>query len=120
MNDDGPWVLEIAPRPIGGLCSRALRFGPERMFLEELLVRHAMGLHAGGADARARALAAGVMMVPVPASGVLEGVEGVEQAAATPGVDEIADHRALARLHRRLAGGIELSRIYLCAGGDAG
>jgi hypothetical protein len=29
INDDGPWVLEAAPRPIGGLCSRALRFGPQ-------------------------------------------------------------------------------------------
>ena len=66
VNDGGPWVLEIAPRPIGGLCSRALRFGPERIFLEELLVRHAMGLP--GADLPRESLAAGVMMIPVPAA----------------------------------------------------
>jgi biotin carboxylase len=98
VNDDGPWVLEIAPRPIGGLCSRALRFGAKRMFLEELLVRHAVGLP--GAEMAREDLAAGVMMVPVPSSGVLEGVGGVERAAATPGVDEI---EITARLHDFIA-----------------
>ena len=98
VTDAGPWVLEIAPRPIGGLCSRALRFGPERMFLEELLVRHAVGLP--GTEVAREALAAGVMMVPVPASGVLEGVSGVEQAVATPGIDEV---EITARLHDFIA-----------------
>lgn len=87
VNDAGPWVLEAAPRPIGGLCSRALRFGPERIFLEELLVRHALAMH--GADLPREPLAAGVMMIPVPSSGVLEEVEGVDEAAATLGVDEV-------------------------------
>ena len=26
INEDGVWPLEVAPRPIGGLCARALRF----------------------------------------------------------------------------------------------
>jgi biotin carboxylase len=43
LNDQGPWILEIAPRSIGGLCSRALRFG-EGISLEELILRDAMGL----------------------------------------------------------------------------
>ena len=98
VNAAGPWVLEMAPRPIGGLCSRALRFGPERILLEELLVRHAMGLP--GADLARESLAAGVMMIPVPASGVLEAVEGVERAAAVPGVDEV---HITARLHDFIA-----------------
>jgi biotin carboxylase len=103
VNDDGPWVLEIAPRPIGGLCSRALRFGADRMFLEELLVRHAVGLsrtERTGAEMEREHSAAGVMMVPVPASGVFEGVDGVAEAAATPGVDEI---EITARLHDFIA-----------------
>ncbi len=83
----GVCVLEAAPRPIGGLCSRALRFGAERIFLEELLVRHALGL--AGSDLQRESAASGVMMIPVPQSGVLESVEGIEQAQATPGVDEI-------------------------------
>ena len=94
----GPWILEAAPRPIGGLCSRSLRFGTERMFLEELLVRHALGLP--GADQPRESLAAGVMMIPVPASGILEAVEGVEDAGATPGVDEV---QITARRHDYIA-----------------
>jgi len=43
------WPLEIAARPIGGLCARALRFQSEicnlrsEISLEELLLRHALG-----------------------------------------------------------------------------
>ena len=41
----GPVVLEIAARPIGGLCARALRFvhGERLISLEELILRHALG-----------------------------------------------------------------------------
>jgi biotin carboxylase len=98
VNDSGPWVLEAAPRPIGGFCSRTLRFGPDRIFLEELLVGHAMGL--AGIEMPRESLAAGVMMIPVPRSGVFEGAEGVERAAATPGVDEV---QITARLHDFIA-----------------
>ena len=87
INDDGPWVLEIAPRPIGGLCSRALRFGPRRTSLEDLLIRHLLELDE--ADAAREPDASGVMMIPVPRSGILQGVEGLEQAAHTPAVTEI-------------------------------
>ena len=78
VNDSGPWVLEVAPRPIGGLCSRALRFGPERISLEELLIRSELGL--GGADAERESDASGVMMIPVPRSGIFEKAEGIEAA----------------------------------------
>jgi len=98
VNDAGPWVLEASPRPIGGLCSRVLRFGPERIFLEELLVRQATGLPGAGLDRESPA--AGVMMIPVPSSGVLEEVADVDQAAAIPGVDEI---HITARLHDFIA-----------------
>jgi formate-dependent phosphoribosylglycinamide formyltransferase (GAR transformylase) len=87
VHENGPWVLEMAPRPIGGLCSRALRFGPERIFLEELLVRHALGLP--GADVAREESAAGVMMIPVPGSGTLEDVEGLERALGTRSITEI-------------------------------
>ncbi|HVB33994.1 MAG TPA: ATP-grasp domain-containing protein [Patescibacteria group bacterium] len=86
-NEEGPWILEIQPRPIGGLCARALRFGPERTSLEELLVRHALGL--AGADWEREEDASGVMMIPVPRSGIFERVEGLEDAFATPGIVEI-------------------------------
>jgi hypothetical protein len=98
VNESGPWVLEASPRPIGGMCARALRFGPERMPLEELLVRRTMGL--AGADVPRETCAAGVMMIPVPSSGLFEGAAGVEQASATPGVDEVL---ITARLHDYIA-----------------
>ncbi|HKV28936.1 MAG TPA: ATP-grasp domain-containing protein [Candidatus Acidoferrales bacterium] len=93
INHDGPWVLEIAPRPIGGLCSRALHFGPQRISLEELLLRHALGL--GGANVEREPEASGVMMIPVPRSGTFERVEGLEDAERVPSVTEI---RITARL----------------------
>src|SRR6266852_209102 len=96
--EEGPWVLEVAPRPIGGLCSRALRFGPERIFLEELLVRHALGMP--GTDLEREGEASGVMMIPVPKTGVLEKVEGEEQARATPGIEDV---QITARLHDLIA-----------------
>ncbi len=94
VNEDGVWPLEIAPRPIGGLCARALRFGPEKISLEELLVRHALGL--SGSDLERETAASGVMMIPVPATGVLERIDGLEDAAMTPGVESI---EITARLH---------------------
>ena len=98
LNDRGPWVLEVAPRPIGGLCSRVLRFGPQRIFLEELLIRKALGLP--GAEFERESDAAGVMMIPVPQGGVLEKVEGSQDGLATPGICEI---QITARLHDFIA-----------------
>jgi biotin carboxylase len=98
VNDAGPWVLEIAPRPIGGLCSRALRFGPARISLEELLVRNALGL--GDSNLPREDGASGVMMIPVPRGGIFERVEGLDEAGKTPGVDEI---RITARLRDYVA-----------------
>jgi hypothetical protein len=73
------------------LCARALRFvcnaSDEVMGLEELLLRHATEMPVGGW--RREAAASGVMMIPVPASGVLEGVEGEAGARATPRVTEL-------------------------------
>ena len=102
INDDGVWPLEIAPRPIGGLCSRALRFGSApsggNISLEELLLRHA--LEMPGSDLPREQAVSGVMMIPVPRSGVLEKVEGEDLALATPGITELL---ISARLHDYIA-----------------
>ena len=98
VNEAGPWVLEAAPRPIGGLCSRALRFGVAGISLEELLLRNALGM--AGSDLEREEEASGVMMVPVPRSGIFEGVDGVEDAERVAGVAEI---RVTARLHDYVA-----------------
>jgi hypothetical protein len=86
-NAPGAWVLEIAPRSIGGLCSRALRFGDGTASLEELLLRHALGQPTDGLEREPAA--SGVMMVPIPRPGLLRSVRGHEEAAAVPGIDEV-------------------------------
>src|SRR6202008_3351902 len=78
LNHDGDgrpiaWMIEIAARSIGGLCSRTLRFGTG-MSLEEIILRHALALPIASL-ARDR-LAAGVMMIPIREGGILEDVHG--------------------------------------------
>jgi len=96
INERGPWLLEVAGRSIGGLCSRTLQFsvGTEGdvpslsgASLEELILRQVAGLPLGSAQ-RERA-ARGVMMIPIPAGGLLRGVEGVTEAKAVPGIEEV-------------------------------
>jgi biotin carboxylase len=86
LNGEGAWVLEVAARPIGGLCARALRFD-RGMPLEELILRHAVGEDVSTAKVSDRA--SGVMMIPIPKGGVYEGVEGVEKASAIECVEEV-------------------------------
>ncbi|HEX9868302.1 MAG TPA: phosphoribosylglycinamide synthetase, partial [Candidatus Tectomicrobia bacterium] len=83
----GPWVIEVAARSIGGLCSRTLRFGVG-MSLEELILRHAFGMEI---ESLARAQEpTGVMMIPIPRAGVLREVRGQAEAKSVPGIEEIA------------------------------
>jgi biotin carboxylase len=87
INDDGPWVVEVAARSIGGLCSRTLRFGTG-MSLEELILRHALGWPIDSLDRERRP--AGVMMIPIARAGRLTAVHGRERAAAVEGIEEVA------------------------------
>jgi hypothetical protein len=87
VNDDGPWVLEVAARSIGGLCSRTLRFGTG-MTLEEVILRHALGWPIASLARERRP--AGVMMIPIPRAGRLARVRGVEEAGRVDGVEEVA------------------------------
>jgi len=86
LHRDEPWVLEVAARSIGGLCSRALRFGTG-ISLEELILRHAVGRQTAGLDRES--LAAGVMMIPIPRAGKLREIRGLEHARAVPGIAEV-------------------------------
>jgi biotin carboxylase len=83
VNDRGPWMLEIAGRSIGGLCSTILEFG-SGMCLEELILRHAIGEDVTLQERDSHA--AGVMMIPIPQAGILKGVHGVDAAQAIPGI----------------------------------
>jgi biotin carboxylase len=91
ISDEGPWILEVAARCIGGLCSRALRFRvpykDEAISLEELILRLALGENIG--EIQRENAASGVMMIPVPGAGILQRVEGTDDARRTPGIEEI-------------------------------
>ena len=87
VNDSGPWVLVIAARSIGGLCSRTLRFGTG-MTLEEIILRHALGWPIASLARERRP--AGVMMIPIPRAGRLTAVRGTEEATTVAGVEEVA------------------------------
>lgn len=86
VNESGPWLIEMAARSIGGLCSRTLRFGTG-MSLEELILRHALRREMPEPERERRA--AGVMMIPIPRAGVLEEVRGLPEARAVPDIEDV-------------------------------
>jgi len=92
LNDQGVFILEVAARTIGGLCSRTLKFGAG-LSLEELVLRHASGENVGEmlnlTGSKALSGAAGVMMLPIPRSGRLRAVHGIEEAHAVPFIQDL-------------------------------
>ena len=88
-------LLELASRPIGGLCGRSLRFGLSDTPLEELLVRNALGIRVRGT--RLAPGASGVSMIPVPAPGVFAGIDGVDAAREIEHVTGIEVTRIIGR-----------------------
>lgn len=105
VGDAGVFVLEVAARPIGGLCARALRFREAAPFpregaagnaeeqvrplcsLEEILLRHAVGESPDGWTRESRA--SGVMMIPIPRRGLFRRVDGLAAARAVSGIDDV-------------------------------
>ena len=76
-------MLELAARTIGGLCARSLKFGLGTS-LEELVLRHALGLSVEGLARESDS--SGVMMLPIASAGRLERVGGQDRARAVAGV----------------------------------
>ena len=90
VNEEGPWVVEVAGRTIGGLCSRILRFGMEvgsGSSLEELILRQACGLPLDSLERENQA--GGVMMIPIPQAGILRRVLGIDEAKAGDGIEDV-------------------------------
>ncbi|HET9708607.1 MAG TPA: ATP-grasp domain-containing protein [Gemmatimonadales bacterium] len=87
FNEQGPWLIELAARPIGGRCSAVLHFGDGSISLEEIVLRHALGMPLPSLDREPGAAA--VMMIPVPGAGFLEDFSGVDDAKRVPGVDDV-------------------------------
>ncbi|MEK6255757.1 MAG: ATP-grasp domain-containing protein [Chloroflexota bacterium] len=86
VNEDGAWLVEIASRSIGGMCSESLHFKMD-MTLEELILRQAFGMEISGVSQEHSA--EGVMMIPIPKAGILRGVAGVADAKAVLGVSKV-------------------------------
>jgi len=101
INDRGVWPIEVAPRPIGGMCAASLSFiSPQNagaIGLEELILRHAIGENISAWQRESAASA--VMMIPVPGSGILEKVDGIGEAQLVPNVTEV---QITARLHDQI------------------
>lgn len=91
VNEAGAWIVEIAGRSIGGLCSQILQFSlstsGEPASLETLILRQACGLPALSAERFGQA--GGVMMIPIPKAGLLRSVSGIDAAEAVPLIESI-------------------------------
>jgi biotin carboxylase len=82
----GPWLIEIAARSIGGLCSTVLEFGTG-LSLEDLILRQALGADPPPILDPSRP--SGVMMIPIPKRGTLHRVGGRDLAMGVDGIDGI-------------------------------
>jgi len=82
----GPFVLEVAARSIGGICSRTLKFGLG-VSLEEVIVRHALKMPID--SLQRQQAASGVMMIPIPHAGRLANIEGVDEASKVAGIEGV-------------------------------
>ena len=91
LGPHGIFILEVAARPIGGLCARVLRFGDhgeaDDTTLEDVLLRHAVGEDISRYKREPRA--AGVMMIPIPKRGMLKQVHGIERARQVAGIEDV-------------------------------
>jgi biotin carboxylase len=87
INEAGVWVIEVAARAIGGLCSRTLRFGEEGLSLEEVILRHAIDMDVSALERENTA--AGVMMIPIPRAGILREVRGLAEAKQVANIEDV-------------------------------
>ncbi len=76
-------MIEMAARPIGGRCGTALRFGTGTTH-EMVLARAALGTPPGPGEVLTGSV--GSLMLPIPSSGVLRAVRGVEEARRIEGI----------------------------------
>jgi biotin carboxylase len=85
INENGVWLIELAPRTIGGKCSRVFQLGTGQA-LEDIVILNALDLPV---PFRSLANVIGVMMIPVPGPGIVRRVEGIEAARSVDHIEEI-------------------------------
>jgi biotin carboxylase len=88
MSAEGPVLLELAARTIGGQCGRLIEFSLQQK-LEEIVIRGMCGL---ALESASKPDAAGVLMIPITESGILQRVEGMTEALRTEFVEDIEIH----------------------------
>jgi biotin carboxylase len=94
-------VLEVAARTIGGRCSKALVMS-DGSSLEELVISNAIGLPYSTPQL---ASPCGILMIPIPRSGVLRGVGGVDDVRSLPDITGVEITIAVGRPVRALPEG---------------
>ncbi len=88
MSETGPVLLELAARTIGGQCGQLIEFSLQQK-LERLVIQGMCGIPI---ETAASEQAAGVLMIPISESGILQRVEGLTDAMATAHVRDIEIH----------------------------
>ncbi len=86
IDQNTPYVIELAARSIGGRCASVLRFGTG-FSLEEIIIRHALGKPLPSLEREKQA--AGVMMIPIPQAGILKEIKGLPIAKQVTGINDI-------------------------------
>ena len=88
LSSEGPVLLELAARTIGGQCGQLIEFSLQQK-LEELII---MGMCGIAPQANQEVESAGVLMIPINDSGILKRVEGLTEAQQTKFVQDIEIH----------------------------
>jgi biotin carboxylase len=92
LGEDGPSVIEVNARSIGGQCSRMLKFGTG-ISLEEMIIRHALEGRESRVESREPeeiGTPSGVMMIPIPRAGTLREVHGVDDAESVANIERVS------------------------------
>ena len=117
VGQSGVTILEVAARPIGGLCASAVEVvtkSGDALTLEELLLRHAIGEDISGWHPSGEGSA--VMMVPIPEGRRLSRRCGYGRRDGGPECDRRSDHRKDRSGLDAAAGGRDVPRIHLRQG----
>lgn len=88
LAQDGPVLVELAARTIGGQCGQLLEFSLKQK-LEEIVIQGMCGQLPPVVEASE---SAGVLMIPITQSGILKRIEGLTRALQTPWVEDIEIH----------------------------
>ncbi|MFT5503977.1 MAG: biotin carboxylase [Gammaproteobacteria bacterium] len=88
LTPEGPVLLELAARTIGGQCGQLIEFSMGQK-LEELVIQ---GMCGQLPTMKGEKKSAGVLMIPVTDRGILKRVEGLTDALQVPHIKDIEIH----------------------------